>query len=477
MPSIIRAARVAVVVCLLILSTSLAAAPLLYEFNSPLYDGTPHKVTVYQHEDFAVGVHNPADRSALSEVENAPPQLVGQGPAFAAADALAGRLLKGQRLTRWYFRIPEREELEIGERYSEVVEPPGPREEPFQRRWWIDNLDVAWRDGDDDRQVAGQPADHVIVEITYDYYWLDAGEDSPERETVESRRDFWFAGAHPFSPLQLLPHRIVNDSRFVHFGSRGAPRVNDHVYQQLLPRLREAGMLVRTRIDRPTDPAVIALQRIEQDREIDIDRYRDWPRVPESREDGVVGALMMSEMVGDVRSEDPATSELRLPTGPAPRTLPAAASFQVTDRGDLAIALSFEAEDGADGLLLLLRAHHGKPAPGDYASGPILGREAMQAMSTEELLAYAEAFQAYGVFEDSEGNITTYTSLGQGTVEVTASQQQRIAGQFDIEVEAVELYGDGAAETRRIRGQFDADRPLEGRMMSPVSQILRMKAR
>ncbi|MFO7764776.1 MAG: hypothetical protein R6V61_13715, partial [Wenzhouxiangellaceae bacterium] len=163
MPSIIRAARVAVFVCLLILSTSLPAAPLLYEFNSPLYDGTPHKITVYQHEDFAVGVHNPADRPALSEVENAPPQLVGQGPAFAAADALAGRLLKGQRLTRWYFRIPEREELEIGERYSEVVEPPGPREEPFQRRWWIDNLDVAWRDGDDDRQVAGQPADHVIV--------------------------------------------------------------------------------------------------------------------------------------------------------------------------------------------------------------------------------------------------------------------------------------------------------------------------
>ncbi|MBS3745284.1 MAG: hypothetical protein KGY48_13095, partial [Wenzhouxiangellaceae bacterium] len=74
-------------------------------------------------------------------------------------------------------------------------------------------------------------------------------------------------------------------------------------------------------------------------------------------------------------------------------------------------------------------------------------------------------------------NITTYTSLGQGTVEVTASEQQRIAGVFDIEVEAVELYGDGGAETRRVRGQFDADRPLEGRMMSPVSQILRMKAR
>ena len=60
---------------------------------------------------------------------------------------------------------------------------------------------------------------------------------------------------------------------------------------------------------------------------------------------------------------------------------------------------------------------------------------------------------------------------------MTASEQQRITGEFDIEVEAVELYGAGAAETRRIRGQFDATRPLEGRMMSPVSQILRMKAR
>lgn len=475
MPSIIRATGAAVV-CLLALSTSLAAAPLLYEINSPLYDGTPHKVTIYQQEDFAVGVHNRDDRPALSEAENALPQLVGQGPAFATADALAGRLLKGQRLTRWYFRIPERHELEVGKRYSEIIEPPDPRRDPFQRQWWVDNLEVAWRDGDDDREVAGLPADHVVVETTYDYYWQDAGEDSPEHERVESRRDFWFAGAQAFSPLQLLPHRIVNDSRFVYFGSRGASWVNDHAYQQLLPRLREAGMLVRTRIDLATDSEVIALQSIEQGREIDIDRYRDWPRIPESREDGAVGALMMSEMVSRARSKDPA-SELRLPTGPDPQTFPAAASFQVTDRGDLAIALSFEAEDGADGLLLLLRAHHGKPTPGDYTSGPNLDREVMQSMSTDGLLAYAEEFQAYGVFEDSEGNITTYTSAGEGTVNVTVSEQQRIAGLFDIEVEAVELYGDGGVETRRIRGQFDADRPLEGRMMSPVSQILRTRER
>ena len=473
---ITRNTRAVVIACLTILSTSLAAAPLLYEIDSPLYSDAPHKVTIYQQDDFAVGVHNPADRPALRGVENGPPQLVGQGPAFAAADELAGRLLKGQRLSRWYFRIPEPEELEIGKRYSETIEPPDPREESFQRQWWIDNLDVVWRDGDDDRQIAGLAADHVIVETTYDYYWQDAGEDRPEHERVESRRDFWFAGAHRFSPLQLLPHRNLNDNRFVYFGSRGAPRVNQHVYQKLLPRLREAGMLVRTRVDVYTDPDVIALQSIEQDRAIDIERYRDWPRIPESREDGAVGALVMSEMVGGARSNDPA-SELHLPTGTDHRTLPATASFQVTERGDFAVALSFETESGGDGLLLLLRAHHGRPAPGDYACGPILDRQAMQAMSTEALLAYAEGFQAYGVFEDPEGNVTTYTSAGAGTVSVTASEQQRIAGEFEIEVEAVELYGAGAAETRRIRGQFDATRPLEGRMMSPVSQILRMKAR
>ncbi|MFN2335233.1 MAG: hypothetical protein ABR550_12515 [Wenzhouxiangellaceae bacterium] len=473
---IIRNARVAVIACLTILSTPLVAEPLLYEIDSPLYGDAPHKVTIYQQDDFAVGVHNPADRPALREAENGPPRLVGQGPAFAAAAALPGRLLKGQRLSRWYFRIPEPGALEIGKRYSETIDPPDPRKEPFQRQWWIDNLDVVWREGDDDRQVAGLAADHVIVQITYDYYWQDAGEESPEHDRVESRRDFWFTGAHRFSPLQLLPHRNLNDSRFVYFGRRGASRVNQHVYQKLLPRLREAGMLVRTKVDVGTDQDVIALQSLEQNREIDIERYRDWPRIPESREDGSVGALMMSEMVGGARSNDPA-SELQLPTGTDYRTLPATASFQVTDRGDSAVALSFETESGGDGLLLLLRAHHGRPAPGDYASGPILDRHAMQAMSTEALLAYAEDFQAYGVFEDSEGNVTTYTSAGEGTVSVTASEQKRITGEFDIEAEAVELYGAGAAETRRIRGQFDASRPLEGRMMSPVSQILRMNAR
>ena len=209
---------------------------------------------------------------------------------------------------------------------------------------------------------------------------------------MESRRDFWFAGAHRFSPLQLLPHRNLNDNRFVYFGHRGASRVNPHVYQKLLPRLREAGMLVRTRVDVYTDPDVIALQSIERGREIDNERYRDWPRIPESREVGAVGALMMSEMVGGARSNDPA-SELQLPTGTDHRTLPATASFQVTDRGDSAVALSFETESGGDGLLLLLRAHHGRPAPGDYASGPILDRQAMQDMSTEALLAMPRTFR------------------------------------------------------------------------------------
>lgn len=472
----IRATQVAILACLAVLSTSLAAAPLLYEVNSPLYDGSPHKVTVYQQDDLAVGVHHPADRPALREQDDAPPQLVGQGPAYAAADELDGRLLKGQRLSRWYFRIPEPMALEPGKRYTATIDPPDPREEAFERQWWIDNLDVSWRGGDDDRTIAGLSADHVVVEIAYDYHWHDAGEDSPEHERVTSRRDFWFADAHAFSPLQFLPHRIVNDSRFVRSSSRGASTVNNHVYKHLLPRLREAGMLVRTRMDFGNDPATIALQGIEPGRDVDITRYREWPRIPESREDGAVGALMMKEAVGGAPANDPA-SELHMPIGSDQQTFPAATSFQVTDRGDLAIAALFDGEGGADGLLLLLRAHHGKPVPGDYASGPILDREAMQAMSTDELLAYAEDFQTYAVFEDPEGNITTFTGTGDGMVRVTASEDQRIVGQFDIEVEAVELYGDGTVQTRRIRGEFEAARPLEGRMISPVSQMLRMKQR
>ena len=77
---IIRNTRAVVIACLTILSTSLAAAPLLYEIDSPLYSDAPHKVTIYQQDDFAVGVHNPADRPALRGVENGPPQLLGQGP-------------------------------------------------------------------------------------------------------------------------------------------------------------------------------------------------------------------------------------------------------------------------------------------------------------------------------------------------------------------------------------------------------------
>lgn len=474
MPFVAFAARTSLLASLIGVPNALAAQPLVYEFNSPLYDEAENRVTVVEHADFGVAVHNPPNRPALRELDGAPPQLVGQGPAYATADELDGITLKGQRLSRWYFRIPDSDGLEIGKRYSETVDPADPREESFERHWWIENLEVAWRDGDNDGQVAGLAGDHVVVEVRYDHYRQDAGDDSPEQERVESRRDFWFADRYPFSPLQFLPHRIVNDSRFVFFGSPGAARVNDHIYRELLPRLREAGMLVRTNLESGAEPVTIALQNIEAGRQVDISRYREWPRIPESREDNAVGALMMKEMLGGAPSDEPG-SELTLPVGPDGSSFPATASFKVTDRGDAAIAASFGGQDGVDGMVLLLRAHHGLPGAGEHVTAPIVEQSALRAMSAAELRAYAEGFNVFAVLEDSEDNITTFTSTGEGAVHITASQQGRIAGEFDIEVEAVELYGNGRTKIGRIRGHFDADRPLKGRLMSPVSQILRMK--
>jgi hypothetical protein len=476
MLSSLSTARAAGVALLIFCSTSLASTPLFYEINSPLYDGTPHKVTIYQQDDFAVGVHNPADQSALGKGKNARPGLVGEGPPFAALPGLDGRLLKGQRLNRWYFRIPELEELEVGRRYTETIDPADPRESPYQRQWWIENFEIRWRDGDNDRVIAGFDTHHVVVETSYDYYWEDGNDAEPQHERTESRRDFWFTGAHPFSPLQLLPHRHLNDSRFVFFGRKGASRANEHAYRQLLPRLRDAGMLVGTRIEFADRTETIELQRIETDRDVDVDRYRSWPRIPESREDGAVGALMMREMIRDATDANPA-SELRLVTEKDSQALPATASFQVTQRGDLAIALTFEADDGASGMLLLLRAHHGRPEPGDYATASIIDRGEMGAMTIEELQAYALDFQAFGVLEDAEGKLTTYTSLGEGGIKLTRSEEQGLAGRFDIQVRAVELYGSGDSEPRRLSGKFDATRPLEGRMVSPVTQMLRIKQR
>lgn len=471
--------NVFLVLALMLCATHITAAsapelPLLYHFNSPLYDSDEWTVTVYQTDDLSVAVHTPADVSAVVSREGQAATLRGQGPAYAAGGRTGNRLAKGQRLNRHYFRIEERQPLEMGKRYTEIVDPPDPRKSPYQREWWIDDLVVDWTRGDEDREIAGLSARHYLLTLSYDYHRIDHDDGQRTDETIRSKREFWFADALPFSPLQMLPLRVINDYRYVCYCSLGGRRVNDVVDARLEDELREAGMLLRTRFESGGETITIEASDFRQDPEVQLDRYRRWPVIPASRETPAVGALMLHEMLANAPVEGAGTADVGLDAGsmgPA-RDLSGVSWFRVNAAGDFAVANVLTTDDGASGMLLLMRPHYGVPAEGVYSTRPQPEREELETLDLEGLKERASYFQAVGLVEKGD-ELTIYTGTGDGEISITDSGTERVQGKFSLQMDAIDTFGTGDVQRAVVKGQFHANEGLKARMRSTLGRLIK----
>lgn len=446
--------------------------PILYEINAPFYYQEPYTVTVHQTVDLSVGVANPADRSPFRDTEGDSKTLVYAGVPYAAGPRTGGRLAKGQRLNRWYFRINEPQPLEEGTHYSRMYDPADPRDVPYEREWWVENLAVDWQRGDEDAEVAGLAARHYTLAVSYDYRRIDHDDGERTEEHVESRRDFWFSERFPFSPLQMLPLQIGNDQRFVCFCSQAGERVNQAVYARLEDKLRAAGMLLRTRLESSDGPATVEVSRVQTVPDLDVTSYAHWPAIPESQDRVAAGALVLAEML----SQAPAgkgSAAIRFDTGEAtPLALQADSSyFRVNDIGDLAIASMFNDGEGVEGMLMLMRPHHGAPKVGRYDTGAQASTDKLKVMSTETLKAQAQRYQAVAVIEQGD-SLTIYSSTDTGSVTIDDVTDGSIAGSFDLTMEAVDTFGDGSVQQRQVSGEFEAAIGLKARMRSPTSRLL-----
>ena len=458
-------------------SAAPASLPILYEINAPFYYQQPHAVTVHQTAGLSVGVANPADASPFRETEDGAKTLTYADVPYAVGPRTGGRLAKGQRLNRWYFRISESEPLEVGKHYSRMYDPPSPRDEPYKREWWVENLTVDWARGDEDAKLAGLQAKHYTLRVAYDYHRINHDDGEKIEERIVSRRDFWFAERFPFSPLQMLPLQIGNDQRFVCFCSQGGDRVNQAVHNRLQDELHSAGMLVRTRLESNQGEATVEVSAIRAAPTLDMNRYAQWPAIPESQDRAAAGALFLAKALGDAPPGQ-GSADIEFNTdSDAPLAITADSSyFKVNEMGDLAIASVFNAGDGAQGMLLLMRPHHGAPKAGTFDSGAQVSTDALKAMSTEALKAQAERYQALAVVEQRD-TLTIYASTDAGSVTIDKAGGESVSGSFKLAMEAVDTFGDGSVQQRTVSGRFEAVTGLKARMRSPIAQLLSRRER
>jgi hypothetical protein len=437
--------------------------PVAYTLNTPLYGADELVIRVHQTEQVTLGRVMAGDQPDFEEQAEAGGFRPGVANTYIAGDLTAQRMAKYQSLGRSTFEVRDAVGIEPGKRY------PHPDHEGVE--WQVDDLTVSMERGDSDTTVAGLEAAHYIVDVAYTYQRFDGDDGDETRRQVAARREFWFAEALPFSPVQLLPLELGNST----FAPLAPERIQRAIYGRLAERMRAAGMLVRTRFERRGDPVVVAVQDLRAAAELDLSALDSIPMIPSSVADAAMGPLFLSRMIGD-RMPDGGSARIAFQGAEAEtasRNVSGRSAFTVADSGDAVIVLSFDTDDGARGMLMLMRPYGGRPETGSYRTAGRLSKTALDGMTTEAVRERAQRFQALGLIEDAQqGRLTIYTSAQAGQVVLIGAGDDGLTGKFSLTLQALDAFGGGSLSEHRVTGSFDSVPGLEMRMRSPTSRRL-----
>ena len=325
------------------------------------------------------------------------------------------------------------------------------------RQWQAGELEIDFRRGDKDASIAGLDAKHYVATLSFDHDF-DVGDETPGQR-FQFRRDFWFAPALPYSRLQtrhLGQHQFLDasDERL----KAAAGRLNDAVLARLEPRMREAGMLVKSRIERGDETIVTAIQNLRSAPTLDTQPVAETPVLRSWDQYMSLLEPLFGQRQLSANPPSGGESKLMLPATPGHEAEQASgkAGFQVAEAGDLALALTFESASGDDGYLLLVRPYHGRPDTGTYdVVGKRYGDELKQ-LSENELKAHAENFQVVGLIRGEQRLTAIVGETAAGQVEITASDDERLTGRMDLDMEALAVDADGQSVGIQIGAEFEA---------------------
>lgn len=334
------------------------------------------------------------------------------------------------------------------------------REPPYT--WRAENLEVDFSRGEQDQKIAGVETEHYVATIAFDYTTAY----HEETNRFELRRDMWFA---PSLPYTRLAHRqpFIDASHDTLSWTRG--RLEDGIIARLEPRMRKAGLLLKTSFERDGETIVATARNLRSAPALDTRPVAKTPLLESRAQYMALLEPLFGNRFLDENGPVDGESSVKLPAVAGHDALRASgkAGFQVHENGDLGLALTFEADNGDSGYLMLVRPHHGLPRTGEYPVTDKRDDSALEKLSAAELKSHAENFQIVGLIE-GEDRITAF--LGEnadGRITINESSDQRLAGEISLDLEALAAAADGQVATTQITGCFEAV-PTPGLMTNPT---------
>jgi hypothetical protein len=436
--------------------------PITYTINSPLVPADePYDVRVYQSEDMTVARQGRADREDFYRKATTGKADWSMPGTWIVGDKTGGRMAKMQNLGRTVYVTRELASLEEGKTYRHDTHD--------EIEWQISDLDIAFERGAQDKLVAGLAAKHFVVSVAYTYQQIDHSDGDKKTENVAVERHLWFAEALPFSPVQLLPLQLTNNT----FADFAPERIHEGIYARLEDQLSAHGMLVRTQLTLSGMTQTLEVANLESVQSLDLTTLTGFPIVPEAQSGEVIGALFLSRMLqGNLPEGGDVQLTLNGPDSGKKEKGAGESAFTVSDDGDLGVAATFTLDKRDEGLMLIMRPWHGLPGEGKHSVVERRSSDQVRAMSKSELKDYAKHMQVFALI-DGEDRLIALSSAKSGHINLSRATAESLKGKFKLRMRSVNVGEDGSVGEQSMKGSFEAVSGLDVRLHNAVTRRLK----
>ena len=444
--------------------------PVVYEYNLPYQkaEGDPKVVTVrHNAEGLSIAHVHPAGEDTPLMSDDPEDFRLSSSAMFLAGPATDGRIVSPEPIAGGVLVKEAPLTIEEGQRYADG-EAYDPDLDGQMSSWSVEGLETAFTPGDNDRTIAGLEADHHQLRVSYTLTRYGRDGEVRNKETVSNSRDFWFADALPYSPLQIIPN--IYDSAY--FTTSGIEALDEAIHEQVADEMRELGAVMAQEGEGPGGlPGSSAVSELEAAEPFLPETLASIPVLPGEQANMMLGALFVSEMLKDA-DRIPEGGSLTLSIGQDLSSETGRAAWREMSNGDFGLALHPEEGTAKGSVLLLMRPVNGTPEPGSYEVTRAMSREALAEMDEAGLEAHAKKFQPMGMVR-RDGQDFVVTDFESGRVTIDENSDGKISGSLDAKLTLVAIDGSGDVVSFDVTGEFAAVEGLQARFQSPVARVMR----
>ncbi|WP_300376326.1 hypothetical protein [Henriciella sp.] len=441
-----------------------------YQYTAPYprMDGEAAVITVRQNGEGLSIAHIHAADAPTPLLEGDPEDFeLSSSAMFLAGPATDGRIVSPEPIAGGVLVDEGAPAFKAGQRYADG-EAYNDEADDSAPSWAVEDLEIAFSDGSDDKLIAGRETDHRQLSVSYTLTRYGSDGEVRNTESVDDTRDFWFAKGLPYSPLQTIPNRYDP----AYFTPSGYELLDEAIQERVRGDMQSFGAVLAQEGEGPGGMSGGSqVSRLEDTETFMPEALSAIPVLPGDQADTMLGALFVTEMLRD-GDRIPEGGSLNLSIGEGLSSETGRAAWREMPNGDFGIALH-PGEGTAEGsVLLLMRPVNGVPAAGSYGVAGVKSRESLSQMDEAGLEDYAGKFQPMGMVRQN-GQDFVVTGFSDGGVTIDESGEGTVSGSLDATLSLIAIDGSGETGELDVSGAFMAVDGLEARFQSPVSRVRR----